>query len=84
MAMPRFITGKKKWYLNFWEHSKLLHTRVKGVKPMIVRIILLLAIGLLRLAVQLAETYLTVDELDTAMAYGLKGSALESLIIRCN
>lgn len=83
MSIPRFIFGKKNWYLNYWEHWKLLHIKAKGIKPMIVRITLLLVIGLLRRVVRLAEISLKVEELDMAMAYGLRASALESLMIRC-
>lgn len=83
MAMPRFIMGRKNWYQNYSEHWKLLHTKARGIRPTVVRGILLLAIALLRKVVQLAETYLTVEELDMAMSYGLRASALESLMIRC-
>lgn len=83
MAIPRYISGKKYWFLNFWEHSKLLHTRASGVKPTIVRSLLLLTLALLRWAVRLAEIYLSIDELDTAICYSLRDSAFGLSMIRC-
>lgn len=83
MSIPRFIMGRKYWFLNYWAHWTLLRIKAKGIRPMIVRITLLLVIELLRRVVRLAETYLKVEELDMAMSYGLRASALESLMIRC-
>lgn len=83
MGLPRFIEGRKYWFQNYWEHWKLLHTKASGLKPMIVRIGLLLAIGLIRRFVPLAETYLQTEESRMAMCYGLKDSDFGLLLIQC-
>jgi len=83
MSIPRFIDGRKYWFQNYLEHWKLLATKASGIKPTIVRGLLLSTLGLLRWVARLAETYLSQEELRLAMSYSLRKSVLGSLMMSC-